>query len=380
MTGTFLALREIARAKVRFAVLTAAVLLLAFLILFLATISTGLVTAFTGALEHQSGPVVVYGAEARKNLAGSVVTPATVAAVGAVRGTARSGPLYEGAFTVEAGGEEVDANLFGYRLGGLGEPTRLARGRLPARDGEAVASSADASKGFGIGRRIALVPPEPATAPQRITIVGLAEQSQFSTEPTLFVSGATFVAARRFVNPDATTVLPSAALAAPAAGVSPAVLARRIDAAVPGVDALTRARAVRELPGVKPVQRSFLALVSLAAFVVIVVSGLFFAILTVQKAPSITLLRATGASDGYITRGFVVQVVAVLVGALAAAVALLAVMVTTVTMSIPLALERSALAWGVATVALSFVAALFPLRRALRTDPIEATTTGGLGT
>jgi putative ABC transport system permease protein len=378
VTGAFLAWREIRRAKVRFLLLAGAVFLLVFLILFLQTIATGLVTAFTGALRNQNASVVVYGADARKNLAGSVVTPAQLDAVARVPGVAASGPLFEGTFTLLADAKEVDATFFGYELGGLGAPTRVSAGRLPARDGEAVASSADASKGFGVGRRVQVVPPRPGLAPQAITIVGLADQSQFSTQPTLFVSTATYVAARRFVNPDARAVFPSVALARPASGVGASDVAARIARAVPGVEALDRADAVRSLPGVQPVQRSFRVLVSLAAFVVVAVSGLFFAILTVQKTPSITLLRATGASDGYVGRSFLVQVVGVLVLALAAAVALLAVIVTSSDFSIPISIERGALAWGAATVVLSLLASLAALRRALRVAPIEATTVGGI--
>jgi len=376
--GMFLAFREMSRAKGRFALLSAAIILLVFLIIFLQTIAAGLVGAFTGALAHQSGPVVVYGADARKNLSGSVVTPDQLAATRAVPGVAQADPLYEGAFTMRAAGTDVDGFLFGYRLGGLGAPTRLVRGRLPRTDGEAVASSADASRGFGLGRTVELVPPTPGTPPRSIRIVGLADESQFSTQPTLFVSTGTYTDARKFVNPDARVVYPSAILAEPERGLSPSALAGRINRAVAGVEALDRDTAVASLPGVKPVENSFQVLVSLTAFVVIAVVGLFFAILRVQKTPAITLLRATGASNAYIRRNFVAQVAVVLLTAFVVAFTLLVLVVTTADFSIPISIGTGAFAWGAGTIAFAFVAALLAFRRVFKVDPLDATRTAGL--
>ena len=39
-----------------------------------------------------------------------------------------------------------------------------------------------------------------------VTIVGLTEQSQFSVQPTLFVTFDTYTALRKAANPDATAV------------------------------------------------------------------------------------------------------------------------------------------------------------------------------
>ena len=77
----FLALREIRRARWRFALLTGAVGLLVFLILFVQALTGALIGQFIGALDHQSADVLVYSAQARKNLEGSVVPPVTVEAV-----------------------------------------------------------------------------------------------------------------------------------------------------------------------------------------------------------------------------------------------------------------------------------------------------------
>ena len=98
-----LALTEMRRAKTRFGLLTGAVGLLVYLILFQPALSGGLIEQFIGALKHQSADVLVYNAQARKNLEGSVILPDQQAAVAAVPGVAAAEPLGEDTFTVLAG-------------------------------------------------------------------------------------------------------------------------------------------------------------------------------------------------------------------------------------------------------------------------------------
>ncbi len=62
----FLALHEIRRALVRFALLGVAIGLLVFLILFQQTLQDGLLTAFVGAIRNQSAPVLVYSVDGQR--------------------------------------------------------------------------------------------------------------------------------------------------------------------------------------------------------------------------------------------------------------------------------------------------------------------------
>ena len=67
--------KEIARAKVRFGLLVAAIGLLVFLILFQQSLQNGLITGFIGAIREQSAPVLVYSVDGQRVIQGSVITP-----------------------------------------------------------------------------------------------------------------------------------------------------------------------------------------------------------------------------------------------------------------------------------------------------------------
>lgn len=152
----------------------------------------------------------------------------------------------------------------------------------------------------------------------------MARDVQLSVTPTLFTDFATFEDATRVVNPDAAAVLPNALAVAPADGVGPDEVVAAINGAAPDAEALTRAEAADTSPGVAQVRQSFGVIFLLYALVVPLVTGLFFLIVTLQKARSLTLLRAVGARAGVLGRALLTQVVIVTGLGLACGVALYA--------------------------------------------------------
>lgn len=371
-----LALREIRRSVLRFSLLSGAVGLLVFLILFQQTLLGTLLGYFTGALENQSGEVVVFNEEARRNLEGSIISEDQLAAVGEVDGVAAAGPLGQGTFTARADGELTDAALFGYELGGPGEPTRLVEGRLPESDGEAVASSIDASSGFDIGDTVEL-----ADGAVAIEVVGLAADSRFSVQPVMFVSYATWVDATQAVNPDAPRVLPSAVLAS--VDGDAADVAAAITESVDGVEALDRAAAVDSLPGVAAVSQSFNLILGLAFLVVTLVVGFFFVILTVQKLPALALLKALGYSTGALVRSVLVQVLLVSVAGVVIGGGLLQVASLGSGEDFPIDADPMLVAGsGAVVVLLALAASVGAVRRVARveaTDVLSRQSLGGVG-
>ena len=99
----FLALREIRRAKTRFALLVAAVALLVFLILTQQALQNGLITSFVGAIKRQSAAVLVFAVDGQRTLQGSVITPALQKAIESAPGVAEAGRIGQGTFTVVVG-------------------------------------------------------------------------------------------------------------------------------------------------------------------------------------------------------------------------------------------------------------------------------------
>lgn len=389
----FLAIKEMTRAKVRFGLLVLAVAVLAYLILLIQGLTTGLIDQFIGAIKNQSADVLVYGEQARKNLEGSVITPEQLAGIEASAEGSLVGRLGEGTFTVEAGGRQQDAVVFGYELDrcadpsdGCGDrtpgaPTTLVEGRYPSSPGEAVASSRNADAGFDIGDTITVIGDGGQTT---ITVVGLAEEINFSVAPTVFASWDTYVEARNIRNPDIAAqgreVWPSAAAIITADGVDPQALVDQIDAAVPLVEPMTRDQAVNGSPGVSSVRQSLGGVVLITLLIVPIVASFFFVILTVQKRSTFTLLRAIGARRRVLVGTILLQAAVVLLGGYLVALLLIELTdATGIAGDVAVALSPGVVLGILAVlVVLSGIGLLFSVLRVLRADPLEATQTQGM--
>jgi len=372
-----LALREMRRAKARFGLLIAAIALLVFLILTQQAIQDGLVTSFVGAIRQQTAPVLVYSTDGQRTFQGSVIPPPLQEQILSAEGIGASGGIGQGTFTVSVSGRAgtEDAVLIGAEDPALGGVGRVDEGRLPAAEGEAVGSAAD----FAVGDRVRIVPVGvPGGEGPEIEVVGLAEDAQLQVTPTLFTTWETFEGAARAANPDAEAVLPNVIGLAPAEGVSADELVEAVNAVSDDADALTRAEAADETPGVAQVQQSFRVIFLLYGLVVPLVTGLFFLIVVFQKSAALTLLRAVGVEAATLVRSLLVQVLLVVGGGLLVGTALYFPLSQMEVGSIALRFDVAAVAvWSALLLGLGLISALVAARRVLAIDPIEATTGGG---
>jgi putative ABC transport system permease protein len=377
----FLAIKEMSRAKVRFGLLIAAIGLLVFLILFQQALQNGLITSFVGAIRNQDTPVLVYSVDGQRVIQGSVITPDLEAQVGGVDGVGQVGRIGQGTFTATApddAGETFDLTLLGYEAGpdgtGLGAPRELAEGRYPTAAGEAVAST-EGDVSVAVGDVVTVQP-----GGLELTVVGLAEDVQLNVSTTFFAGYDTYVAAVSAANPDAGEPLPNVLGVAPADGVTDAELVDRINAVSPELDALTRDDAAAETPGVAQVQQSFQIIFLLYGLVVPCVTGLFFLIVTFQKADALTLLRAIGAPAGRLVSSLLIQVVLIVGLGLVVGTLLYFPVSRQQLGGIALRFDATAvLFWSVLLLTLGIGSSLIAARRVLRIDPIEATTGAGVG-
>jgi len=371
----FLALREIRRAKVRFGLLVVAVALLSFLILFQSAIQSSLIRQFVGGVRNQTAPVLVFNVDGRRFPQSSTIPPALEAKVRATPGVGSIADIYQGTFPVRAGGTTQATSVLGYSDSRLGGPGPLVEGRLPRAAGEVVANAGNESDGFAVGQTVTVQP-----AGLRLRVVGLADDIGINVLPTVFTTSDTYLTVLRTRNPVATLDVPNVLGVAPARGTSVEALTGRLDRADDSIDALSRADAADLNPGITSIKQSFTVILVLFGLVVPLVCGLFFLILTFQKANSLVLLRALGAPARRLVQSLMVQVGFVLGAGLGVAVGGFALLTRGKTGSLRLQFDTSNVAfWVVVLVVLGVGSAGASIRRVLAVDPNQATGGGGLG-
>lgn len=376
--AVFLALREIARNRARFAMLGGAVGLLVVLLLFFQSVAAALTGALTGAVANQTAEVLVYDARARQNPAVSRLPATTVDEVAGVDGVAAAGGVAQAFVTATGpGGERVDAVLVAIEPGAPGTPTRIT-GDLPTT-GEALAAGSGFDPAFPVDASVTL-----ASGAVELEVVGQAADASANASPTLYVDHATFVRALSALGhgaagSDGGSPALSWVGATSTDGTRPTELADRIEAEVDGVEALARPDAVAALPGVSTVTQSFGILYGLLFVVVTIVTGVFFLILTVQKRDALVLLRAVGATRADVVVPVLVQVVVVMGLGAATGTAVTAGLLRAARDVFGTSLDPATTVVSAALMlALGVLAALGSVRRVLRIDPAEATTTADL--
>ena len=227
----------------------------------------------------------------------------------------------------------------------------------------------DADAGFGIGDVVSIVPGDVP-----VEIVGLAGDAQFSVQPTLYTTYATYEQLVVAGNPEAPSVLPTLVAVQPEPGIDPEALAASIDEAVEGVDASDVPTAIENLPGVGSITQSFAVILLLAFIVVVLVTWVFFLILTVQKTSSLTLLRAVGASTWFLLANIALQVAIVAVAGIALAAGLLWLATRGGSGGLEVAADPSLiLRTGAAILVLALVSSVASMRRVAHLDPAAAT-------
>jgi putative ABC transport system permease protein len=170
-------------------------------------------------------------------------------------------------------------------------------------------------------------------------------------------------------------VVPAALAVQPNPGVSVDRLVQDINTKVPTLDALPKNAAAESAPGRGPIQTAFLFVMGLCYLVVSVVIGFFFLTMTLRKEQSIIMLRAVGATGGYLIRCLLLEVVVVTLGGLVVGVAMLYAVKPMVRTNVIITMDPVGIASTVApALAVALLGSLPPIRRVLRADPMAAVT------
>lgn len=360
-----LALTEMRRAKLRFGLLTAAVALLVFLIIFLSSLSGALLRAFTGAIESLPADGLVYSETARANVQASRLSPDTVTAVADVPGVSAAGPMAVLSANAVVAGEADELQVIGVQPGSPSQPEGLREGRFPAAPDEAAIDASDAEVGIGDVIRV-------NGSTIDFVVTGRMVGTQFGTD-TAWVTSEGYTALLTELNPGLPAVPVNAVAFTVDDGADPAAVATQVQQAVPGTQALDRATAIASIPGVESVGQTFGLLVAITFVIGVVVVGFFFLILTVQKLKSFTLLRATGASTGSLAASVTTQIAAVVLLASGLAAVLAWFALQGLSTGLPVSIDPLTTGGVVAAVLLaSLGAGLLSVRRIAKLDPATA--------
>jgi putative ABC transport system permease protein len=136
---------------------------------------------------------------------------------------------------------------------------------------------------------------------------------------------------------------------------------------------MTRTEAFNASPGYQAETMTLNMIQGFLYAICALIIGAFFSVWTIQRKQEIAILRAIGASAGYLTRDSIAQAAILLVGFTAVGVAIGSGLGALMPEAMPFALEASPIAVAsVLTIVLGLIGAVAAVTRIARIDPLAA--------
>jgi putative ABC transport system permease protein len=372
-----IARRNLFQDKIRLVLSVLGVALAVMLILVLSGLLDGTFKQVTRYLESAPGSIVV-AQSGVKNLLGatSILPPRTLDAVRGTEGVEKAVPIFSQFLILDLHGKKQPVYMVGYDGAFGGGPWRVAEGREPQDEGEAVIDSVLA------GKHEIEVGDEVAVMGQHFRIVGLSSDTTSWMTSFLFIRKAD--AEMLFRTPGATSFL----LVTPEAGTGANELRDRLNGgnegsehgergALPGAHALLKSDVVTNDRNL--FARFFsapLQLMVVVAFLVgTMVVGLVIYTATVERQREYGVLKAIGARNGLLYRVVLLQALIASGGGGLAGVGLsagAAWLIMAVRPQFLVSTELSSVGWALlSALGMALLAALVPARVMARLAPAD---------
>ncbi|MFV9428190.1 ABC transporter permease [Rhodococcus aetherivorans] len=370
----FLALRELWFARTRFLLMGAVVALISILMVILSGLSSGLVVDGVSALQRTPVQAFAFaeGTKTDSAFSRSVVTEDQADAWRARPDVARAELFGNAIVNAKTdSGVPVDLTLFGIRPGSFLEPS-VAEGTPIGGDTDVVLSDSARDTGVELGDTIVV-----DRLGTRLTVVGFtSDKRTFGHVDVAYLPLNTWqeihagVRLGEQVPPSAYTEASVVAIEG-VGGTLPDLAAGDAEA---GTAAKTLEESFDASPGYSAEMMTMSMIIAFLYAISALVVGAFFTIWTVQRSREIAVLRAMGASTGFLLRDSLLQAVIVLVGSVAVGVLIgLGLGSGLEGSGMPFVLETGPIVQGaVLLVVLGLVGAALAVTRIVRVDPLAA--------
>jgi len=285
----FLAINEIRHSKLRYALVTGVMFLIAYLVFFLTGLAYGLAQDNRMAVDKWEADQILLTEEANDNLNMSMLPRSLYDEVDAPEKAVLAQTA--GVVTKEDNGEKVDVTFFGIAPDQFLAPN-LTDGEMFASDDEAVAdSSIEEEYGISIGDTIKL-----AGSDKKLKIVGFTDNARFSVAPVLYTSIGAYQEIRFEKEDDSEN-----------ARINAIVTRGKIKEVPDDLVATDISKFINELPGYNAQVLTFGFMIGFLIVIAAIVIGIFIYVLTMQKSEIFGVMKAQGISSRYIAFSVIAQ-------------------------------------------------------------------------
>ena len=351
----FLAINEIRHSKLRYALVTGVMFLIAYLVFFLTGLAYGLAQDNRMAVDKWEADQILLTEEANDNLNMSMLPRSLYDEVDAPEKAVLAQTA--GVVTKEDNGEKVDVTFFGIDPDQFLAPN-ITDGEMFASDDEAVAdSSIEEEYGISIGDTIKL-----AGSDKKLKIVGFTDNARFSVAPVLYTSIGAYQEIRFEKEDDSEN-----------ARINAIVTRGKIKEVPDDLVATDISKFINELPGYNAQVLTFGFMIGFLIVIAAIVIGIFIYVLTMQKSEIFGVMKAQGISSFYLSRSVIAQTF--LLAFVGVAIGLVLTLVTGAFLpaAVPVSFDiPTMLIYGGVLVVVAIAGAVFSVMTIVRIDPLKA--------
>lgn len=355
----FLAIKEMRYAKLRYGLIIGIMVLIAYVVMMLSGLATGLAQEFSQAIEDWHVSHVVLSEDANKTLAASHLSQSDIDKIEAKQ-TAQLG-VYSGAIT--KGKQKININVFGTDHDAFILP-KIVKGKMYQDVNEIIISQNLADKGYKIGDKVKI-----GNGDQKLKVVGIVPVTYYVATPVIYTSLETWQELK------ATNLnMSGKAVQQPVNLV--AIKDKKVKITQPKknkLQKLTAQQFIEAIPGYTEQKLTLDAMIYFLFIVVAAIVGIFMYVITIQKTAIFGVMKAQGISSGFIARSILAQ--SFLVGVIGVILAVVLAYLTSLVLpaAMPFAIEGTQwLIYSVILVIVAMLGGLFSVRAVNKVDPIRA--------
>lgn len=322
-----LALSEIRRNRSRFLLISSIIALITTLVLFIVALSEGLGSGNIEGLTKLDANLLVFQDKSKLSLAASQLSWERVRRVKRVEGVTAVGAMGFSSVSIPTeytlNQQQLDVVLVGVQPGEPGDPP-IVQGR-PLRTEREKAAVIDRKTQLRTGLKPGDVLMVRSVQDAKdeyyaLVVAGVTDDRQFSLRPSVFVPLRTWSTLRPGTRPslDAGDLAVSVLAVRTDPSISQTTMIRRLSHDVSDIEAVDLKTAWEATPGYKEQQSTLSLQQGFTWFIGLLVIGVFFQILTMQKVSQVGVLKAMGAPNGLIVRSALAQILLVTAGGVVA--------------------------------------------------------------
>lgn len=358
----FLAIRELKHSKVRYLLIGLIMVLVAWLVFIISGLANGLSAENASSIQGMDADYFVMESDVEHKLNRSTIPLDTLSEV-------RSSTGVEGAealgqmmltFNKEGTSKKTDVTIFATDANGFLAP-KIVEGKSydNKKKGDIIANDSLKEEGYKVGDTLV-----DELSGGKFTIVGFTKNQSYSHTPVVYMN----VKGWQGINPRLknTDAISTIAVQMDQGEEGPLK-------SVSDVELITKDEMLQSIPGFKEEQGTLAMMIAFLFVIAAFVLAVFFYVITLQKTNQFGVMKALGASTGYLAKSIVGQVFMLAVVCIASSVALTYGVTFIMPEGMPFELSTSlVIQYSILLLIVSVLGSLLSLYRVSKIDAIEA--------